>query len=95
MSDHHTQQEQEAVKFCMLNKNERIARNLRVIADRIEKSPHEYSASLQAHGGESLFCLIGDQRVPLGFGPAGVTLIIGDEAFVKSYTAKVFGAAHY
>lgn len=74
------------------HENERIARNLRSMADHIENSPHEYSASIQAHGGESRFCLIGDQRTPLGFGPAGVTLILGDEAFVKSYTARVVGA---
>lgn len=66
-------------------KNERIANNLRRLADMIEQSPDEYSASIQAHGGEPRFCLLGDQRLPLGFGPIGATLIIGDEAFVKSH----------
>lgn len=66
-------------------KNERIANNLRALADKIEKSPDEYSASIQAHGGEPRFYLLGDQRLPMGFGPVGATLIIGDEAFVKSH----------
>lgn len=64
-------------------KNERIANNLRGLADMIEQSPDEYSASIQAHCGEPRFCLLGDQRLRLGFGPIGATLIIGDEAFVK------------
>lgn len=66
-------------------KNERIANNLRRLADQIEKSPDEYSASIQAHGGEPRFCDLGDQRLPLGFGPIGAALILGDEAFVKSH----------
>ena len=66
-------------------KNERIANNLRRLADMIEQSPDEYSASIQAHGGEPRFCLLGDQRLPMGFGPVGATLILGDEAFVKSH----------
>ena len=66
-------------------KNEQIANNLRRLADMIEKSPDEYSASIQAHGGEARFCGLGDQRLPFGFGPIGATLIIGDEAFVKSH----------
>lgn len=66
-------------------KNERIANNLRRLADMIEKSPDEYSASIQSHGGEPRACFLGNQRLPLGFGPIGATLILGDEAFVKSH----------
>ena len=68
-------------------KNEQIANNLRRLAEMVEQSPDEYSASIQVHGGEPRFCLLGDQRLPLGFGPIGATLILGDEAFVKSHAA--------
>lgn len=66
-------------------KNERIANNLRRLADMIEQSPDEYSAAVSAYGGDPRFHLLGDQRLPLGFGPIGATLILGDEAFVKSH----------
>ena len=66
-------------------KNELIANNLRRLADMIEKSPDEYSASIQSHGGEPRFHLLGGQRLPLGFGPIGATLILGDADFVKSH----------
>lgn len=66
-------------------KNERIARNLRAMADMIEKSPQEFSASIKAHGGESRFYVLHGREIPTGFGPIGATLIIGDEGFVKSH----------
>lgn len=66
-------------------KNELIANNLRGLADMIEQSPDEYSASIEAHGGEPRFCLLGDQRLPLGFGPIGAALILGDKGFVESH----------
>lgn len=63
-------------------KNERIANNLRRLADSIEKSPHEYSASMSAFGGEVVSVAAG---VPPSFGPIGATLILGDADFVKSH----------
>lgn len=63
-------------------KNERIAMNLRALADRIEQSPREYSAEMSAYGGEIVTVAIGE---PPGFGPIGATLVIGDADFVKSH----------
>ena len=66
-------------------KNEQIARSLRFLADNIEKSPHEYSAYMSSFGGEPRFDALGVQQIPQGFGPIGVTLILGDADFVKSH----------
>lgn len=66
-------------------KNEQIANNLRRLADMIEQSPDEYSASVNSYGGEQRFHRLGNQKLPMGFGPIGATLIIGGEAFVKSH----------
>ena len=66
-------------------KNEQIAQSLRSLANSIEKSPHEYSASMSAFGGERRFHDLGGQQIPQGFGPIGATLILGDADFVKSH----------
>ena len=66
-------------------KNAQIARSLRFLADNIEKSPHEYSVSMRAFGGEQRFYALGVQQIPQGFGPIGATLILGDADFVKSH----------
>lgn len=66
-------------------KNAQIARSLRLLADNIEKSPHEYSAYMSAFGGEPRFYALRGQQIPNGFGPIGAALILGDADFVKSH----------
>ena len=66
-------------------KNERIANNLRGLADMIEQSPDEYSASIQAHCGEPRFHVSGGHQITSFFGRVGATLILGDKGFVESH----------
>lgn len=70
-------------------KNEKLARKLRAIADRIEKSPHEYSSSTSLYGGSLLLATV-NVGAPLKFGPPGLALVIGDEDFVRTHQVAYF-----
>jgi len=68
-------------------RNERIAKMLRAMADRIEKSPHEYTTNAASYGGRVLPTSpsLLDMDAPVQFGPICHTLIIGDGDFVASH----------
>lgn len=64
-------------------KNEQIAKNLRRLADSIEKSEHEYSCSFSAYGGDAETVTI--TPGPMKFGPIGYALVLGGEGFVSAH----------
>ena len=73
-------------------KNERIANNLRALADKIEKSPDEYSASIQAHGGGGV-----SQDFPLAYAYAHqrtLRLADGPDEVHRNSLAKLELAKH-
>lgn len=68
-------------------KNERIANNLRRLAEMVEQSKDEYMAAFQAYGGEPKCVTVrfvdGDGD-PVDFYPVCYSLLIGHEGFIRS-----------
>ena len=61
--------------------NALLAQNLRVFADHIERSRHEYKGEITVHSGRTIFKPKYDDS-PIEFGPVCYTLLIGDAEFV-------------
>ncbi len=71
--------------------NERIATHLRALAEKVEKAPHEYTATFSVYGGEPRFIDRGGRQIPGGFGPICFSLILGDKDFVEAQQVVAIG----
>lgn len=67
--------------------NERIAKSLRALADRIENSLDEFHGSLNTYGGRPKFITVNlaDDGGPASFMPVCFSLLLGDKGFIDSH----------
>lgn len=72
--------------------NKKAADQLRQIADFLEKSEQPFGMATHCTGGEAIFAIQpgpGEHRIPRGFAPVQLALLITDPELIKTHEVAV------